>query len=445
MKLLSLMLLSSFSVMALASAGVIEEEVYLADISKSNFEMILSHPELTVDHMDSRGFELYGPRGMKKWLTDVGIDFSHAKENTKSHSHKSLGQLADYPSFNQIEKNLKSIVASNPKISKMFSIGKSVKGRDLYVVKISDNVEIDELEPEFKYISSMHGNEITGRELTQFLIRDLVNGYGKDPKITSLINNTEIFIMVSMNPDGSERRVRSNANGMDLNRNFPDWTKNESNEWKNRQPETQAVMKFQAQRQFSLSANFHGGAVVANYPWDSTYDRHPLDTLVRDLSLKYASTNPDMRRSREFSGGVTNGADWYVLKGGMQDWSYVWHNDLQITIELSNKKWPRYREIPGYYKDNKESMINYIESVHQGAGFSFANSVSNGSVEISKLSSNGSHIPMGSYGFRSGEFFKILPLGDYSFSVSSEGKIKKFDVSVDANINENGNYFKLKL
>ena len=46
-----------------------------------------------------------------------------------------------------------------------------------------------------------------------------------------------------------------------------------------------------------------------------------------------------MRDSTEFPGGIVNGYDWYEVNGGMQDWSYYWHNDLQVTIELSNMKW----------------------------------------------------------------------------------------------------------
>jgi hypothetical protein len=448
MKLISVLLLSSLTQLAMANLGKIEEEVYVPSITKAKFNMILSHPEFSVDHMNSSGFELYGPKGMKTWLTDIGIRYSEAHiESHSSHGHKSHKAFADYPTFPQIENNLKKIVASNPSIAKLFSIGKSVEGRDLYVVKISDNVEVDELEPEFKYISSMHGDEITGRELTQFLIKDLVEGYNKDSKITKLINNTEIYIMVSMNPDGSKRKRRANANGYDLNRNFPDWTKSEPNSIQNRQPETLAVMRFQASRQFSLSANFHGGAVVANYPWDATYDRHPFDGLVRNLSLKYAGLNPDMRRSREFSGGVTNGADWYVLHGGMQDWSYFWHNDLQITIELSDKKWPRYRNIPGFYKDNKDSMIAYAESIHQGAGIKLVNSKKNGKVVITKNNSDGSTIAQGSYGFNSGEFYKVLPIGNYTFKVQVEGSLKTVDLSVEVNeaVNQNGNYYKVNL
>jgi len=287
----------------------------------------------------------------------------------------------------------------------------------------------------------MHGDEITGRELMQFLIKDLVEGYGKDKRITDLINNTELYIMPSMNPDGSKRRQRANANGYDLNRNFPNWNEKFSSV-QGRQPETIAVMDYQASRQFSLSANFHGGAVVVNYPWDSTKTRHPLDSLLKDLSTRYSYENAPMYSSREFKDGITNGADWYVVQGGMQDWSYVFHNDLQVTVELSNSKWPRYSQIPGFYKDNKESLLVYAEAIHQGAGFKF-NKAIKGSVKVKKLI-NGSEKDLGSFGFKGGEFFKVLPEGDYKFIVSENGKNHTFTTYVAKDtIYSNGNYTEL--
>src|SRR5690606_30155699 len=101
----------------------------------------------------------------------------------------------------------------------------------------------------------MHGNEIVGRELMVRLIDDLASNYNKDQHITELINSTEIFIMPSMNPDGADRKRRGNDNSVDLNRDFPDFTTSDNrNTWENREVETQAVMKWQAQRNFSLSA-----------------------------------------------------------------------------------------------------------------------------------------------------------------------------------------------
>lgn len=428
--IMSLVSLSLFA----SNFGKIEESIYVTGVDKKLIKIISDQPHLTIDHMDNYGFEVYGPKGTKKFLTDLGA------YTQKMHSHANEKSLNGYPSHEKITSDLKAITAKYPNISKLISIGKSVEGRELWVVKISDNVNEDEVEPEFKYVSSMHGDEITGRELTQFLIKDILEGYSKDSKIKDLVDNTEIFIMPSMNPDGSKRKQRANANNVDLNRNFPNWTANDANSPAGRQPEVQALMKFQKSRNFSLSANFHGGAVCVNYPWDSSYTRHPLDKLLIDLSLVYADLNPTMVNSTEFNRGITNGADWYVLKGGMQDWSYIWYNDLQVTIELSGQKWPRYSQIPSFYDDNKESMMAYLSAVHRGAGFDLANDES-GTVKIVNLDTKKS---LGTFKFNNGEFYKVLANGNYEFVINTESMTKKVSASVrENNIVTNGNYIRI--
>ena len=122
------------------------------------------------------------------------------------------------------------------------SIGKSVEGRDLWVMEISDNPGThEELEPEFKLIGNMHGNEVKGRVVALAMIQHLLENYGKDETITDVVDNHRIFIMPSMNPDGAEKAYnavfddngnkkkaqldvfgRNNAQDVDLNRNFPD-------------------------------------------------------------------------------------------------------------------------------------------------------------------------------------------------------------------------------
>ena len=89
--------------------------------------------------------------------------------------------------------------------------------------------------------------------------------------MTSLLDNIDLHVMPSMNPDGFERKTRHNAHGRDLNRAFPTWAeRSESRAARKsgREPEVSAVMDWVEDNPFVLSINFHDGAVVANYPWD---------------------------------------------------------------------------------------------------------------------------------------------------------------------------------
>lgn len=436
MKSLLLTFLSLSLTTAFASVKI-EEEVYVIGQSPEVVRDLIQTGSAEVDHVSSEGFELFAAKGLMDYLDSKNIPYMNMKQ------FKAV--LDDYPTHAEMTKKLKAAQAKNPGIIKLFSIGKSIQGQELWVVKISDNVDIDEVEPEFKYISSMHGDEITGREMTTFLIEEIAEKYGKDQEITDLVNNSEIYIMPSMNPDGSALRQRANANSADLNRNFPDIMRDTSgSSMKDREIENQHVMNFQASRKFSLSANFHGGTIVANYPWDSKYDRHPLDGFVKELSSVYSELNPEMISSREFSGGITNGADWYIVKGGMQDWSYFWYNDLQITLEISHTKWPSYSDMPGFYKSNRDSMVEFMKQVHRGAGIKIDRPNISGTVRIKQTSPKSQDL--GSYAFSDSEFYKVMPEGEYTFSVKeTSGSVRDISVTVEKNsIAKNGNYYKIK-
>ncbi len=409
------------------SRGIVEEGYYLFDKQRLLFDQIKKQEDLTIDHLGNAGYEVYGPKGVGEWLRSVSeiydVKMMSLEEETKA------TPFNNYPSHEEITQKLFDLQAQYPEILHITSLGKSKNGRDIWSAKISSNVKVDEVEPEFKYIANMHGDEIVGRELMLLLIEDVLNQYEAGNRtIRSLVNNTEIYIIPSMNPDGASSRRRGNANYVDLNRNFPDFTRDRDSNPQNRELETQAIMAFQAQRKFALSANFHGGVECVNYPWDTKKEHFPLVDLARLLSVEYAQEVPGMVNSRQFDGGVTNGYDWYPVKGGMQDWSYYWFNDLQVTIELSQTKWPNYQTIPQYYNWNRNSILRYMTRVHQGVGFKLSSDIS-GDVEIIQ----GQNLSLGHFSFSDGEFYKVLEPGQYKLIITeASGRERLVETSVTA-------------
>ncbi|XP_042554663.1 carboxypeptidase M [Dipodomys spectabilis] len=342
----------------------------------------------------------------------------------------------------EMEAFLKSVAQNYSSITHLHSVGKSVKGRNLWVLVVGRYPKEHRVGiPEFKYVANMHGDETVGREMLLHLIDYLVTNHGKDTEITKLINNTRIHIMPSMNPDGFEsvkkpdcfyNSGRGNSNDYDLNRNFPD-----AFEYNNvsRQPETLAIMKWLKTETFVLSANLHGGALVASYPFDNGVQATgallsrsvtPDDDVFQHLAYTYASRNPNMvkgdqcKNKMNFPNGITNGYAWYPLQGGMQDYNYIWAQCFEITLELSCCKYPREEKLPYFWNDNKASLIEYIKQVHLGIkGQVFdqnRNPLPNVIVEVQDRK----HIcPFRTNKF--GEYYLLLLPGSYTINVTVPG------------------------
>jgi hypothetical protein len=332
--------------------------------------------------------------------------------------------LRIYHTYEEMRDELMQIAADHPSLCHLDSIGASFQGRGLWFMKISDNVNVEEAEPEIKYIAAMHGDEVVGKEMCMYLINYLVDNYGVLPRVTDLVNNTEIWIMPSMNPDGTAAHTRYNAQGFDLNRNFPDRIDDSTNTVAGRPTEIQVVMNWAFQHSSILSANFHGGSLVANYAWDgnasgsSIYTPTPEDALYVHLALAYSTHNLPMYNG-SFPQGITNGADWYVIYGGMQDWNYVWMGDKELTLEISNIKWPDQSTLPGFWEDNRESMLSYMEEIHHGIKGVVTDAETGDPVPASVRLNN---IVYDTYVDPDvGDYYRVLLPGTYTLTFSASG------------------------
>ena len=300
-------------------------------------------------------------------------DWATKKFDTKSLKEISVSRAIpdstvaaeDYHTYETLTSELQGLAAKYPTLMTVTSAGKSVQGRDLWYVQITSNKLQTAVKPNLLYISSMHGDEVVGKELLIYFMRDLLASYGTDSRKTALVDHAVLFIMPSMNPDGTFLKERFNANGIDLNRNFPGMTEDPFDP--NRAPETEAIIKLHKQYHFTLALNMHTGAVCFNIPWDSKAndgtDPFGDDKLISTLAHQYADANQPMHDVNQdsFTNGVTYGYEWYQVLGGMQDWADFFQESTHATLELSDIKWPDYSTLPQFWSDNQESIMSYFE------------------------------------------------------------------------------------
>ena len=282
-----------------------------------------------------------------------------------------------YPTYSVYLQMMQNFANDFPNLCQLDTIGYSVNNRILISVKISDNVDQEEAEPEFFYTSTMHGDETTGFVLMLRLIDNLLNNYGSNTQITNLVDNIEIYINPNANPDGTYNggnddvsgATRYNANSSDLNRDFPDPRVGPNSPY---QPETQAMMDYADEHNFVMSSNLHGGAEVMNFPWDtwtSSEKTHADDDWFIEICTTYVQTarqvNPNFMTSVT-SSGITYGGDWYVISGGRQDYMTYFQNCREVTIEISNTKLLSSDNLPTYWNINENSLLDYMEACTYG-------------------------------------------------------------------------------
>lgn len=392
-----------------------------------------------VDHVAPSGFEIY--LRTEDWAPFEALRLPYSVLEVQplppvyEPGAKGLGV---YHSYADLTTELQTYAAGYPTICRLSSLGQSVQGRELWALKITDNPDDEEDEPEFKYISTMHGDEPVGTEMCLYLIDRLLNDYGVDARIADLVNETEIWIVPLMNPDGLTANSRMNAQGLDLNREFPHFETDfagtafdgEPLETAGRPPEVAHVMEWSAQRSFVHAANFHTGAVVVNYPYDfapgvpnGQYAIAPDDGMFIDVALRYSSNNPPMYASATFPQGITNGCDWYWVIGGMQDWNYRYLGANEVTIELAVPKRPTQSLLPTYWANNEESMLQYLEAAHIGIRGVVVDAVTGDPVHASiTVQGNSQRVYTDP---DVGDYHRMLLPGNYGIEITAPGYFPK--------------------
>ena len=380
-------------------------------------------------------------------------------KNPKMLEKVNIREITDwdfYPSYEAYESMMYQFETDYPTICKIVNIGTLSSGRKLLVARITDNLLAHENEPEFLYTSTMHGDETAGYILMLRLIDYLLSNYGSNNRITDMIDDNEIWINPLANPDGTYAggnntvygATRSNANGVDLNRNYPDPEDGphpDGNPW---QPETIAFMDFAEDHDFVLSCNIHSGAEVCNYPWDTWYPRHADDDWWIFVCREYADTAQfysPYGYLTDLNNGITNGYDWYTIAGGRQDYMNYFHQCREFTLELSDIKILPANQLPAFWEYNYRSFLNYIEQINYGIRGIITDSITGNPIEAEVFIDG--HDIDSSWVYSSlpvGNYYRPIYAGTYEITYFAQGYFPKTKSNVIA-FNRNTTYVHVQL
>ncbi|KAK9873378.1 hypothetical protein WA026_022183 [Henosepilachna vigintioctopunctata] len=327
---------------------------------------------------------------------------------------------------------------TDPIQARIYSIGKSTEGRDLLVFELTAARNNSNIVPNIQLIGNIHGNEPPGREILLHFIEYLIDNYHKEELIRWLLDNSRLHILPCLNPDGFNVAEpgdcvgingRNNAKDMDLNRNFPDFiSEDDKNE---EQVETTSMRNWMDNITFVLSGDIHSGAIVAIYPFHriekSKYGYEmqssitPDNNILEHLASIYSINNEIMHQqsifcdNEKFAGGITRGAAWYYFLGGMQDYSYMVHNTMSLTFEISCCKYPPENELSNLWEQNKNSLIFFCLQANKGVTALITDAETKIAISNSNITILG--IDKAFRSNRDGRFWKILLPGRYYLRV----------------------------
>ncbi len=308
-----------------------------------------------------------------------------------------------YHTYPEMVAEIQQVAAAHPDIVKVFSIGKSYQGRDLWMAKVSDHVNVDESEPEVFFDALHHAREHFTLEQALYLFHLLVDNYGSDATITRLVNTREIWILFAVNPDGAEydltgdpshpfRAWRKNMQpnpgssyiGTDLNRNYGYMWGCCGGSSSNpasilyrgahafSAPETIAVRNFvnsrviNGRQQIRAHITFHTNGELILWPYGYTKTDIPADMTVDDHNAFVA-----MGKAMAARNGYTaeQSSDLYITDGDQIDWLYNVHRIFTYTWELYPTEtptvwgdhYPPESEIAPQTARNRSALLYFID------------------------------------------------------------------------------------
>ena len=278
-----------------------------------------------------------------------------------------------YHTYQELTDELHSLQANHSDIMSLASLGKTYEGRDVWMVKLSDNVTQEEDEPGVLFMGAHHGNEKPSYEVCLFFIQYMVEQYENTslPEVRAALDSTQIYVIPMVNPDGVEANTRKNcapnhgpfglnstitSYGVNLNRNYGDpWflsyifparyylpfiLLDSSSNYRGPYPfsenESKAVKNFVETHTISISLSYHTYGEFIIYPWMHTSKKTKDDPVFRSVGENITLINNYrlyVKKDRliPLYGGTL---------GSSENWLYRAAGIIAFTVEVCKQRTP---------------------------------------------------------------------------------------------------------
>jgi hypothetical protein len=293
-----------------------------------------------------------------------------------------FGSMGGYYTFSEIVAELDNMKFNFPSlITFRESIGTSIEGNDIWMVKISDNPTMDEAETEILYTALHHAREPQSMATVLYFMYYLLENYGSDPDVTYLVDNRELYFIPVINPDGylfneqtnpdggglwrknlrdnnGDGQFNENDDGVDLNRNYGyQWGYDDIGSSPNKrsstyrgtaafsEPEIQAIRDFCNNHDFEIALNYHSYGNELRYPWGyyNELTPYPDADIFIDLAECMTQFNEYEHGNPAQLGGVVN------VKA--DDWMYGEQTDKNKIYAMTPEVGSRFDDPEiGYYQ-----------------------------------------------------------------------------------------------
>lgn len=263
------------------------------------------------------------------------------------HADLSNKSILNYKNYSDVEKELKFMSEHFKTFTTLETYGVSKGGRNLYALKISTG---GENKPKLMVTAATHGDELITTEVLLALTKELLEGHGKNERITKIIESREIYIIPVVSPDSFEARERY-VQRKDPNRSYP-WPENENN------PTVDVIammMNFANTKKFTGSLDLHAYGKLVMYPWGFTKKSPDAADVVTFKDLVQT-----MAKDNQYTAGQIS-TTIYVAEGSSADYFYWKTGTKAIAAELGREKIPHYSKIPSVVNESREMIWSFLE------------------------------------------------------------------------------------